>query len=211
MWPDCSSIPPRWAIRNCGVMLYKALIDRIFGTSEPDTSGNYSQTKHLSKFSWGKYPKLARILIKLLERGLPTNRHTSGAQKESHARTSSVEIVFPALEIVRRAGPPPGQHDSVYRVVFKHLSSNIWLVRAMAGRTLCVITAERNLLEQISLLLGRPQESQNLLHGTLLTAKNMVQRLVQLSTFSSGACHPCDLGQFGLTLNRRFQLSSSVT
>ncbi|KZF21661.1 hypothetical protein L228DRAFT_283801 [Xylona heveae TC161] len=165
-----------WPIRNCGMMLFRAIIDRLFGTSEGWDQIDSEQTSRLSKLSYHSYPNLPRILIKLLEQ-----RSAAQASENSGA---SVEGVFPALEIIRRAGAPKNEANLIRELIWNHMGSKLWHVREMAAQTYCSLIEAGQHLETIEGLLEKPFEDQNAVHGRLTCVRNIVER--QILQFEKG-------------------------
>ncbi|KAI9804076.1 MAG: hypothetical protein M1825_001477 [Sarcosagium campestre] len=157
---------PIWALRNCGIMLFRALVDRIFGSNEgrdfASTDSNIS-----GKVSTTTHPKLLPIVIKLLASQALT-------EVKEHA---SVEVVFPALEILRRAPPPPEQCDAVLRAVRIHMSSRVWAVRAMSARVYALLTRTEEAFKSLQELLNCKESDLNSLHGRLIAVQNMIPKV----------------------------------
>lgn len=100
--------------------------------------------------------------------------------------TVAAESVFPALDIIRRAGPPEASRDELYVLVAEYLGSPVWHVRDMAARALCSFMLNDkwvSALESIIFSQGRSAKSlhANRLHGVLLTAKFVFERLTDVS------------------------------
>ena len=158
-----------WAIRNCGLMLLRALVDRLFGTNE-STKQEVDGPTQSSKLSWDRYPQLPFLLISMLEPG-KTESNGPGLAVSSEHSTESIHAVLPALEIVRRAGVP-NKHGQIFRSLINlHMASRIWHVRHLAARAfLTLVNANQWVVEALRLL--QPTwKSQNELHGRLLAVK----------------------------------------
>ncbi|KAI1844950.1 hypothetical protein JX266_008966 [Neoarthrinium moseri] len=158
-----------WAIRNCGLILLRSLIDVLFGTSESKTSMEAGWDGRTTRIAWHKYPALPALLVSLLEAGQVNIDLTKGATAES---------VFPALDIIRRAGPPQDFKDKLYGTVSWYLGSHFWHVREIAARTLCSFLLRPQWLEPLRDILRESQSSANKLHGALLTFKFLLERLL---------------------------------
>lgn len=168
-----------WAIRNCSLILLRSLIDNLFGSNE---------TKHMIEAGWDgkanriayyKYPTLPALLVNLLESGhqmmAPTATSTAGA-----------ESVFPALDIIRRAGPPDTHRSELQDHIVKYLASPVWHVREMAARTLCSCLLHDSWFNEVKSILtqalkGRTNNTQNYVHGSLLTLEFVFERLCEVS------------------------------
>jgi len=156
-------------------MLFRALIDRLFGTSEQSDKGEPNNHVRTSRLSYDKYPTLPRLLIRLL--GGDILRDFSKQDDDTDFSSSMpAELVFPALEIVRRAGTPAKESFIISRLVLQHLGSKIWNVREMAARTYCSLVAEKEYLDSIALLLDLDWCTSNKLQGILLSVKFMIEK-----------------------------------
>ncbi|KAI1393468.1 putative death-receptor fusion protein-domain-containing protein [Hypoxylon trugodes] len=161
-----------WAIRNCGLLLLRSLIDCLFGTSESKLSIEAGWDGRTVKISYHKFKALPALLVSLLEMGQNSSGVLIGSQ--------TAESVFPALDIIRRAGPPEEFRDKLYDIIAWYLGSHIWHVRDIAARTLCSFLLKASWLESITTLLASSGASANKLHGVLLTIKALIERLAEV-------------------------------
>ncbi|XXH04700.1 Mitochondrial import inner membrane translocase subunit tim23 [Hypoxylon texense] len=173
-----------WAIRNCGLLLLRSLIDCLFGTSESKTSIEAGWDGRTVKIPYHKFKALPALLVNLLEMGQQSKGVLIGSQ--------TAESVFPALDIIRRAGPPEEFRERLYDIIAWYLGSHIWHVREIVARTLCSFLLKSGWLESVEYLLANCGTSANKSHGTLLTLKFLLERLVdvmpdQLSDGDAGA------------------------
>ena len=97
----------------------------------------------------------------------------------------AVESVFPALDIIRRAGPPPTHRDEIFKLVAKHLSSRIWHVREIAARTICTLLLHEDWLSNLIALIDNSQPSKNHLHGLLLAINFTLERRLEIDPLSA--------------------------
>ncbi|KAF3063498.1 tRNA (cytidine(32)-2'-O)-methyltransferase non-catalytic subunit TRM732 [Daldinia childiae] len=160
-----------WAIRNCGLLLLRSLIDCLFGTSESKTSIEAGWDGRTIKIPYSKFKALPVLLVNLLEMGQQSSGVLIGTQ--------TAESVFPSLDIIRRAGPPEEFRDKLYDIIAWYLGSHIWHVREIAARTLCSFLLKPGWLNSISNLLAS-SETSNKLHGALLTIKFLLERLSEV-------------------------------
>lgn len=123
-----------------------------------------------TRVAWHKYKSLPLLLVTLLKSGQSS---TNGSKEMTRA-----ESVFPALDIIRRAGPPQEFKDELFGVVAWYLGSHIWHVREIAARTLCSFLLQEDWFERIRSLLAETHSSANRLHGALLTFKSLLERLL---------------------------------
>ena len=163
----------RWAIQNCGLMLFRSLIDRLFGTSDRPNGKETSNQSNSFRLSYEKYPTLQPLLFRLLAGDLLGN---ASNQQDNVDLSSSVpaELVFPALDILRRSGRPATGSEIVDRLVFEHLGSKIWNVRELAARTFCCLASQRQYISILAKLMKPYRRTSNRWHGILLTMKLLV-------------------------------------
>ncbi|KAI9843613.1 MAG: hypothetical protein M1837_006195 [Sclerophora amabilis] len=171
-----------WPIRNCGVMLFKALADRILGTStyqSVEQSGN-SNIRRI--FPYDKYPTLPLLLVELLSKS--QGKDLEGEISMSNISQISIETTFPALEIVWRAGPPEKHREAIKESVFRHLGSNLWQVRQMAAYAYETMLDGNDYLTEMDFLLDFSSLSHNQVHGNLLTTRILVNKIIATITSS---------------------------
>lgn len=158
-----------WAIRNCGLLLLRSLIDCLFGTSDSKTAIEAGWDGKSIKISYDKYPTLPSLLVKLL-----SAQSEPGTQFKPEI--SAVESVFPALDIIRRSGPPSASRNEIYQLVMIHLGSRVWNVREMAAHAMSVLVPQDSWVEAVKELLESQQVSMNLRHGSLLAVRLILER-----------------------------------
>lgn len=90
------------------------------------------------------------------------------------------ELVLPALDIIRRAGPPSGDTAQFLIHVTAHLGSPHWQIREMAGRALCALTMDDDVGIRVTELLRSPRDNANFRHGALHAAKCIIERRATL-------------------------------
>jgi hypothetical protein len=163
-------MPHRWAIRNSGLILLRSIIDRLFGTSDSKAIMESGWDGKSIKLSYEAYPKLAELLDNLLKSGPGTDG------KLDQQAFSAVELVFPALDIIRRAGPPSSHRDSIHKSVLSHLGSPVWHVREIAAHTICTMMMSTTWECSVLDLLRTPTTSANQRHGFLLAVNYILQR-----------------------------------
>jgi len=124
-----------------------------------------------TRIAWHKYKDLPAVIVNLLELGQPST--TSSSQ----GVVVTAESVFPALDIIRRAGPPEEFKDTLFDLVASYLNSRFWHVREIAARTLCSFLLKPDWIQPVRDLLSESHSSANKLHGSLLTFKFLLERL----------------------------------
>jgi hypothetical protein len=165
----------RWAMRNCGLLLLRSLIDCLFGTSESKTSIEAGWDGRSIKLSYEKYPALPELLLSLLD--------NNNSEHINASAIGAVQSVFPALDIIRRAGPPMVLRNEIKTGVAAHLGSKVWHIRELAARTMCTFMLHDEWLLALKALLISSNASTNHTHGVLMTVKFLLERRLEL--FSS--------------------------
>ncbi|KAF2675118.1 hypothetical protein BT63DRAFT_420345 [Microthyrium microscopicum] len=168
-----------WAIRNCGLMLFKSIIDRLLGSTESQNWSDYDH-RNISRISWSKYPALQTTVFQLLQTQFSSDQ----------GQESGLESVFLALKIIQRIPPPIVLVEKIRNVVLPYCDSTHWHVRDMAARTLSTLTTEQDVRVQVfDLLTECSTNSQNLLHGRLLCILYTLKRCAALDKSSFGTIH----------------------
>ncbi|KAJ4420130.1 hypothetical protein N0V82_004577 [Gnomoniopsis sp. IMI 355080] len=161
-----------WAIRNCALLLLRSLIDTLFGTTESKSTQETGWDGKTLRLSYTKYAALPPILLSLLQSG------EQAMEPGTLTQSSAAESVFPALEIIRRAGPPESNREELYGYITNYLGSRNWHVREIAARTLCSFLVSGDWLAAVQGLLEDSRGSANRLHGTFLTIKFFLERTI---------------------------------
>lgn len=159
-----------WAIRNCALLLLRSLIDSLFGTGDSKSAMEAGWDGKTLRISYTKYPSLPPILLNLLQSG------QRAMEPGTLTSSSAAESVFPALDIIRRAGPPESHRNELYTLIAKYLGSQQWHVRELAARTLCSFLLNEHWLSSVKSLLEESRGSANRLHGTFLAVKFFLER-----------------------------------
>ncbi|KAF3033882.1 hypothetical protein E8E12_002463 [Didymella heteroderae] len=175
-----------WPIRNCSLMLFKALIERLLGSSEAQDWKEQDRAK-TSRFSYDNYPSLLGILADLLDPSGPvkeTMENSSGGSNPFDLH--GAEGVFPALQILRQARPPTSELAPIRASVEKLLASPHWHMRDMAARTVVSLLPPHEMYDAAFRMLSEDSNSSNTRHGVLLAVKYTMRKLVndQLSPAS---------------------------
>jgi Putative death-receptor fusion protein (DUF2428) len=175
-----------WPIRNCGLMLFRALIDRTLGSNDSNDSLKSSPKKMIA-FSYSHYPSILKIIRRLLE--------TADEQLRSPA--AAIDSVFPALKIIQRAPPPKYVLDELRSSVLGLCGSSHWHVRDMAARTFSMLISEDEYVTVIKRLLDEKVAHQNQIHGYLMCVLHIIKRKVPNPNDSFQRKHALqDLEQF---------------
>lgn len=163
-----------WAVRNCGLMLFKALIDRLLGTT---TSQNWSDSlaAKTSKFSFADAPDLLHIIVKLLQ---PIS--------SPDLASSAFESVFPALKIIQRIPLPEERRSDVRDLVLHLCGSPHWHLRELAAKTYLTLLDTRDTAKAVAQLLPTLNLPQNAIHGRLLCIRCLVKKTRSIDISNNG-------------------------
>lgn len=133
-------------------MLFRALLDRIFGNHDMNTV-------QATKLRLGQTSdRLIAIAVDLLS-------HASHTENPSAVKA---EGTFPALQLLRRLSSTVEYGSEVIQAVERVLRSSQWHIRDLAAQTLAVITPAAQTLQTFEGLLDATTKDQNALHGALL-------------------------------------------
>ncbi|KAF2126132.1 hypothetical protein P153DRAFT_425326 [Dothidotthia symphoricarpi CBS 119687] len=167
-----------WPIRNCSLMLFKALIERLLGSDEAQDWKERDRAK-TSRFSYDNYPSLVGILTDLLDPNGPLKKSIEGTSESSSPfDLHGAEGVFPALQILRQARPPDADLGPILKSVEKLLASPHWHLRDMAARTVVSLRSSHQLRDAAFSMLDTVPSSTNTQHGVLLAVKYMLRKLM---------------------------------
>ncbi|KAG8624474.1 hypothetical protein KVT40_007541 [Elsinoe batatas] len=152
-----------WGIRNSGLMLFRALLDRLLGTN--DDYGEVGTTSS-SKEIFVRHPQMLPLLYRLLD-----------ADVYDLTETAAVEKVFPALQLLQRAAPPESEIANIRSAITKLIGCPHWLVRDKAARTLATTYRNDDILDALRSITGDRVDTLNARHGTLLLMKYSLRYL----------------------------------
>jgi hypothetical protein len=154
-----------WGIRNCGLMLFRAVIDRLLGTNDAYVEDEVA-TKRRVDFE--HHQDLLELVIGLLSTAPTSMSSGEGARNEG---------VFPALQLLQRAHMPESKRTEVQVAVFALTASPSWHVRDKAARTYASFVPLETTSVVLEQLLAGPKNDHNALHGALLCAMYLIRRL----------------------------------
>jgi hypothetical protein len=150
----------RWAVRNSGLMLFRALMDRLIGTNDAFSDDDtYTQ----SRLSDEAITSLMQVVLELLATDVDVDQ-------------VKAEVVFPALQLLQRVQPPASMSDRIQYSVLRFVSSRQWLVRDKAAKTYSTLVPAKDRVSRIATLIGHGARSQNETHGDLLAVKYLIER-----------------------------------
>ncbi|KAF9891702.1 hypothetical protein FE257_003714 [Aspergillus nanangensis] len=171
---------PIWDLRNSGMMLFRALLNRMCRTGSGVGFGGVSGSEPGGRISFGKYPGLIELLS-----GLLTSKERNSADHGDHAIIT--ERVFPALELLAEKVPNVyGIDDTMLRgLVRDQLKSPVWGMREHAARVYASLMHPAEIVKNVEELIDIDQDaqSQDYLHGKALCIKYSLRRL-SLAYFS---------------------------
>ncbi|CAG7982284.1 unnamed protein product [Penicillium olsonii] len=163
---------PIWALRNSGLMLFRALLTkmcRVIPGAGPGFGGS-SGSEPGARITFPKYPGLLELLSGLL----------TTTQGEAAEGTDIItERVFPALELVGDKVPSlDDSTDEMLRgLVLPHLSSPVWGVREHAARVYASLLTRHSIPEDLRRLAVLPEvATENYIHGVALTVRYALRR-----------------------------------
>jgi hypothetical protein len=153
-----------WAIRNCGLMLFRAVIDRLLGTSEAHLD---ESTELAKQIFLAEQPEVLAVLMGIL--------HDSAEGIDQGS--SRYEGVFPSLQLVQQSRLPEDARNQIKDDVVALTASPRWHVRDKAARTYAsLVDLSEAALESV-VLIETGTSSHNAFHGRLLAARYIMAQL----------------------------------
>ncbi|KAG9564645.1 hypothetical protein KCU71_g5793, partial [Aureobasidium melanogenum] len=149
-----------WAVRNSGLMLFRALMDRLIGTNDAFSDEDAHTQSRLSEEA---ITSLMQVVLQLLATDADVNQ-------------AKAEVVFPALQLLQRVQPPSSLAGDIQASVLRLASSRQWLVREKAAKTYSTLVPARDRVGRVEELIRHKTQSQNEAHGVLLTVKYLMER-----------------------------------
>lgn len=147
-----------WALRNCSIMLFTSLQNRLFGKSGKSVS---------ARMFFTRYPGIREDLLQILRPASTVNKDRS-----------QIESTFLVLSVLLRLKPTPGYKglEELNSEVKKSLENSDWKIRELAAR--CMSSLAENPIEASRELADRMNiKHQNRLHGYLLAINEMIPSL----------------------------------
>ncbi|TGZ77092.1 hypothetical protein EX30DRAFT_335894 [Ascodesmis nigricans] len=158
-----------WAIRNCGVMLFTALTNRLFGTRKSRNDYTFTAASFTTKSFFEKFPTARDVLLQNLKDKVPDLEENAVA----------VEMVYPALSLLARLDTAPDYSMEDFRpLVKKCMKSRIWKVREMSARAFTALVKPKEVVDTVGELLESKEAGQNGLHGRLCAVRALMERRV---------------------------------
>ncbi|KAI5787529.1 putative death-receptor fusion protein-domain-containing protein [Pyronema domesticum] len=165
-----------WAIRNCGVMLFTALTNRLFGLRK--SRNDYSSGITTRSF-FEKFVAVRTVLLKNLQEKV-------GSLEGGDA--ISVEMVYPALSLIARMEVDPEYQgmDDFLEPIELCMRSRMWKVREMSARAMAALVGPKQVVAAIKVLMAAGPEEQNVLHGNLCAVRALLERRVRQAELQEG-------------------------
>ncbi|KAL8686368.1 MAG: hypothetical protein Q9218_007155 [Villophora microphyllina] len=164
-----------WAIRNCGLMLMKALITRLNDGTNTNSTKVSSSHRRLSTLVYDKHQNLPDLVLRLL--ATPDTQSLESAAKLSDTLVMRAQRVFPALEMIEQSGIPKQHRVEIRQAAWSHLEGPAWPLRDKAAKALSYIPAHDEIYLEMESCLQKPRSTQNALHGRLLYLRYLFARL----------------------------------
>lgn len=159
-------------------MLLKALLNRLLGKNEASSSTVSAASHNTTNMLYDRFPNLPDLIVKLLQhdsqmiQDMRGPAHTSGPTLD----IPQAQKVFPALEIIQRAGMPLKHRSAIKSLLHWHLGSTVWLIRKKTAKTLSNATNASRIQDEVTELLQHQWPTQNSLHGMLLCVREILVR-----------------------------------
>ncbi|KIW90444.1 uncharacterized protein Z519_09090 [Cladophialophora bantiana CBS 173.52] len=162
-----------WAIRNCGLMLLRACINRLDPSSTREAVGSTHQP-----YEKGKGSTPLAIAFRLLD------APTFGSDSARNNRSSATELVFAGLDLLGHAILGVSEADEAARLVMEQLTNPTWAIRDHAALLLATRLLRGSPGEAIIKLLQEIGLSgpENQVHGVLLCCRYLMGRATVIIT-----------------------------
>lgn len=168
-----------WAIKNCGLMLLRASINRL----DPDTGLGISEAGIKQRASSKTERRPVDVAVNFLNASsvrlaLDQALSKSGNQDTSHAST---EALFAGLDILSRLYIESNELGLIKHLVTEQLGHPLWHIRAQTSRLLTILTPPGKestfIRDRLSDASTAAESSFNRVHGLLMLTKCLVQKL----------------------------------
>ncbi|KAI5838252.1 putative death-receptor fusion protein-domain-containing protein [Morchella snyderi] len=166
---------PVWALRNCGIMLFTALLTRLVGVrgrSDSNGGGGGGGGALDARGFFERYPSARQVLLGGL----------AGSLDALDAGGALVEMVYPALSLVARLEYSPGFDGEVagfVGCVRVAMGCRVWKVREMAARAYVSLVGGpewRGVVEGLLREAGSREVGTNGAHGRLCAVRVLLER-----------------------------------
>lgn len=167
-----------WALRNCGIMLFTALLNRLFGIRR---SRNEDRSAFDTKGFFGRYPSAESVLLS----GLKGNVEALDRVEVDGGAGGLVEMVYPALSLVARLEYSDGYEGEMAEFVGcvrVAMECRVWKVREMAARAYASLVGGpewRLVVERLLHEAGSRGTGTNGAHGRLCAVRVLLERMAR--------------------------------
>ncbi|OCT53969.1 hypothetical protein CLCR_09615 [Cladophialophora carrionii] len=161
-----------WAVRNCGLMLLRACINRLDSSSSLPRQDLRDQSLAGGE---GKPPPM--VAFRLLDKAvsLPGN--------DSHGTSNAVEDIFAGLDLLGHAILAGSMADVAEELVMRQLGNPAWTVRDHAALLLATRIRRVNPVTAIMAFLGNGLAgTENRVHGVLLCCRYLLEQGMSIVT-----------------------------
>ncbi|KAI4087710.1 MAG: hypothetical protein LQ344_006595 [Seirophora lacunosa] len=170
----------QWAIRNCGLMLLKALITRMNDGTNTASSKVSSSHRRLSTLVYDKFQNVPDLLLRLLNHDDTLTQESPLAQSRAalpHNSVLQAQQVFSALEIIEQSGIPKRHESEIWRAVWSHVEGPVWAIREKAAKALSHLPVSNDIEQEVQRCLQDTWSTQNALHGRHLYLRFLFARI----------------------------------
>ncbi|KAK5949891.1 hypothetical protein OHC33_009076 [Knufia fluminis] len=169
---------PIWAIKNCGLMLLQASINRL----DPDTSLGASEAGLNARVALHATLTPFEISLALLQTELGQSTSASESERDHNLKQAfqgSTEAEFAGLDLLGRLYLDTDERAVARATTISKLSHELWHIRAQAARLVASITLQGEELSTLhEMLTGlKSLASVNECHGRFLVAQNLLKRI----------------------------------
>jgi hypothetical protein len=183
-WSDERLIIGSWEIRNCGLMLFRALMARMRRrtTGAKISMGHSATSNDEMKISFQKYPGLVPLVSRLLATTIPKPMDDPSFEtKMSWNLSISTERVFPALELIGSKLSSSSAHDesTLRGLVLAHTKNPVWGIRDHSARVFAALVDLSEILPTVREICNSASLSlsENHIHGSVLCVRYLLERL----------------------------------
>lgn len=168
-----------WAIKNCGLMLLRASINRL----DPDTGVGGSKADVNIRALSDSGRQLSDVALSLLSSwSLETSASEEFVQaysQDGNRIDDGNEAVFAGLDLIGRLYLNKDERLSVRDTVARQLGSHLWHIRAQAARLLTTTTPQDEQIAVVQEMLRRLNKSSSLneCHGKMLVVRGLLTSL----------------------------------
>lgn len=188
----------RWSIRNCGLMLFRALMTRMCRTGGLKRGGlsTTSGAQLGCKIVFENYMQLVPLLSPLLQNPKPAT------QDGSAKANITTERVFPALELISEKVPARYADTDLQlrQMIRPHFGNPVWGIRDQAARVYAALIPQFGITNAVWSLMREQPTGQNELHGIALCIRYTLARSYKGGGYWKDTNDPLDFSEFSVTV-----------